>query len=278
MKNVLGLFAVFLLLSGCSRTLQTSSGEQYLSSYKPPLSSPPPAAQKGEAEVPEKTLEERLREAAAVEPVLQFPTSIGLARIEGGALTAVPMEELAIWNAAAEKLGPEYGTFVPLSPIVARMVNDQYKPSPAYRGADNIVNTIRLGAARQHVHATLIYEVVAKESKQDTILSAANVTILGGLVLPSKIHETEAMGNGLFIDVMQGYPYGTISAVVEKQKRVASSWGWGSDQADTAKAADKAKIKLVQQLSEETVLMLQELRSKLQNVPQDQVQDKVSVP
>ena len=268
MKKLVCLFAALLLVSGCSRTMQTSSGQQYLSSYKPATYSAPRSDKKGEDTAPEKTIEEKLREVAAVEPTLTFPTSIGLARIENGTLTTVPLEELEIWKATGEKLGFEYGEFVPLSPMIARMVSDQYKTSSS-RSTDGIVDVIRLGAARQHVHATLIYEVVAKEHKQDTILSAANVTILGGLVLPSKIHETEALGNGLFIDVMQGYPYGTISAAVEKEKRVASSWGWGSDKADSDKAADKVKIKLVQKLADEAAVLLHELRTKLEQARKD---------
>ncbi len=269
MKKLVSLFAALLLVCGCSRTMQTSSGQQYLSSYKPATYGAVRSDEKGGEATPEKTIEEKLREVAAVEPTLTFPTSIGLARIENGALTAVPLDELEIWNAAAEKLGAEYGSFVPLSPMVARMVGDQYRSPSSSRGTDNIVDIIRLGAARQHTHTTLIYEVITKASKQDTILSATNVTIIGGLVVPSKIHETEAVGNGLFIDVMQGYPYGTISSVVEKQKRVASSWGWGSDDADTEKAADKVKIKLVQKLANETVDLLQELRGKLEQARQE---------
>lgn len=261
MKPFISAVLALFVLSACSFHTQTSSGQEYLSAYKP-RSSYAQTAQKGdESGVPPKSMQERLREVASVEPTLAFPQRMGLARIEGGALTTVPPEELAIWSKTNERMGSGFGEFVPLSPMVARMVSD--RPAEHRVGTEGIVDVIRLGAARQHVHSVLIYEVVTRQSERETILSAAKVTILGGYIVPSNVHETQAMGSAMFIDVMQGYPYGTVSANVDAQKRVSSAWGWGADSADKSKSADKAKIKLAEQLAQETEKMLRQLKQEL---------------
>lgn len=251
----------FLALSACSYHTQTSSGQEYLSAYKPlPNYVQAGKDEDGTAAVP-KSMQEKLREVAAVEPTLTFPQRMGLARIEDGALTTVPPEELEIWSKTNERIGSEFGEFVPLSPMVARMASDRGVERRV--GTEGIVDVIRLGAARQHVHSVLIYEVVTKQSERETILSAAKVTILGGYIVPSNVHETQAMGSAMFIDVMQGYPYGTVSANVDAQKRLSSAWGWGSDTADKSKSADTAKIRLAEKLAQEAENMLRQLKREL---------------
>lgn len=250
-----------VLLSACSRTTQTTSGEVYLSQYKSvPVAAPLYQKKAADGTVTEeiKSIDQRVREAAAVEPVLKFPARIGLARIENSNLTVMPMEEADGWNKAAEKLGRGFGEFVPVNPMVARMVAGT-RNYGQYDGAGTI-DAIRLGAACQHLDAVLVYEVITKESQHSNILAAANTTILGGYILPSERHDAEGLGNALLIDVIQGYPYGTVTTTVKKQSRSASTWGWGSEHGDKVAFSDKVKAKAAQQLADESVDMFTEQR------------------
>lgn len=254
-----------VLLSACSRTTQTTSGEVYLSQYKSvPVAAPLYQKKAADGTVTEeiKSIDQRVREAAAVEPVLKFPARIGLARIENGNLTVMPMEEVDGWNKAAEKLGRGFGEFVPVNPMIARMVAGNDGAGYNQRVTD-IIDTIRLGAARQHLDAVLVYEVLAKESEHSNILAAGKVTIIGGYILPSERHTAQGLGGAMLIDVVQGYPYGTINTVVEKKSRASSAWGWGSEHGDKVAFSDKVKAKAAQQLADESVDMFTDLRLQL---------------
>lgn len=257
MKTVLAFIVLALSLAGCSRHTQTTSGQEYLSQYS---QLPRYGVDKSKDRSEEaKSIDERVREVAAVEPILKFPARIGLARIDGGRLTTLPVEEADSWKAAGDKLGKKFGEFIPVNPIIARMVAGDKRSSDV----NGIIDVVRLGAARQHLDAVLIYEVIAKEKTHTNILAAANASILGGYILPSKRHEAEGLGNALLIDVMQGYPYGAVEAVVEKQSRMASSWGWGSEHGDREEMAAKIKAQAAKQLAEESYEMFTDLRVKL---------------
>lgn len=231
MKQVIAILAVCIALGGCSRTTQTTSGAEYLSQYKyvPVAPSVRISKSNNPSKVEEvKSIDQRIREAAAVEPVLKFPARIGLARIDRQ-LTNIPMEELESWNKTREKLGSGFGEFVPVNPLVATMVaNDIATPHYNVSGSvSDIIDTIRLGAARQHLDAVLIYEVLSTEKRRKNMLAVANASIIGGYILPSTSYDAQGAGNAILIDVVQGYPYGTINTVVDKKTRLSSSWGWG---------------------------------------------------
>jgi len=253
-----------IVLSACSRTTQTTSGEAYLSQYTHvPAAGPIRVTKDAAGTVTEeiKSMDQRIREAAAVEPVLKFPARIGLARVENGNLTVIPMEEADGWGKAAERLGKSFGEFVPVNPMVAQMAATSGNYGQ-YRSAGT-VDVIRLGAARQHLDAVLVYEVITKESEHRNILAAANTTILGGYILPSERHDAEGLGNALLIDVIQGYPYGTLSTVVEKKSRAASAWGWGSKHGDKVELSRKVKAQAAQQLADESYDLFNDLRAQL---------------
>ncbi|MEZ0261129.1 MAG: hypothetical protein ACAH80_08975 [Alphaproteobacteria bacterium] len=252
-----------VLLSACSRTTQTTSGDAYLSQYRSvPVPAPVRQTKLADGTVTEeiKSIEQRIREAAAVEPVLKFPARIGLARVENGYLTVLPMEEADGWNKAAQKLGRSFGEFVPVNPMIAQMAESG---SYGQSRSTSTINMIRLGAARQHLDAVLVYEVITKESEHRNILAAANTTILGGYILPSERHDAEGLGNALLIDVIQGYPYGTLSTVVETKSRSASAWGWGSKPGDKVELTRKVKAQAAQQLADESVDLFTDLRLQL---------------
>ena len=251
MKKIL-FASVLLFLMGCEHTTQTTSGQAYLDKHSDLVA--PANANEG-------AFEDQLRKVANVEPTLTFPARIGLARISGGRLAAVPGNEADAWMALRDKLGKSFGDFVPLSPLVAQMVQENAVSKDANR-VQTVMNEIRLGAARQHLDAVLVYEVYTATDTSSNILSIADLTVIGGFLLPSKTKQAQGYADAILIDVMQGYPYGTVSATVDKQEVLSSRWGWGSDSAE-AELNDKVKEKVVLNLSHEVDAMLQQLRTEL---------------
>jgi len=78
------LAASALTLAACSHTTQYTSGKDYLNRYD--KSAATLSASNG-------TIESDIRNIAAIEPDLQFPARIGLARIERGRLISIPQDE-----------------------------------------------------------------------------------------------------------------------------------------------------------------------------------------
>lgn len=231
-----------LLLVACGNHTQTTSGKSYLAKYK------------DKSVAGDGGIEDKLRAVASVEPTLTFPARIGLARIDGGRLSNIPGQEIAAWMEQKEKLGDGFGEFVPLNPMVAEMVSQSV-------GADgDVMNKIRLGAARQHLDAVLIYEVYSKTDNDSTLLSITDLTIIGGYILPSRAIEAEGFANAMLIDVMQGYPYGTVDVTVDKEEKYTQAWGSHDEVVDMS---DAIKIKAAVKLSGEAREMLLKLRAEL---------------
>lgn len=227
---------VLIALPACQSYVQTTSGEDYLSRYE--SSWQPDCA--GEAG----TLDEEIRTIASIEPNLQFPARIGLARLERGRLTAIPGDESAMWLDVAEELGPNYGDFVPVSPMIAAMVTpnrDGYQISAA-----EVVADIRRGAARQHLDYVFVYEVTATSKKQDNAFALADATIIGFFLLPGRNVKAEAVASGLMLDVRNGYPYATLTTYAEEKSlsRGSAAWGRMETLADTASEVAVAELVL----------------------------------
>lgn len=66
--------------------------------------------------------------------------------------------------------------------------------------------------------------------------------------------------------MIQGYPYGNVSAVVDKDTRLGSAWGWGSDDHDE-NFAEGVKTRAGVQLTEEAYNMFTGLERALANRP-----------
>lgn len=202
-------------LAGCGTDIQTTSGRAYLDAYEVPASS---AVAPGGDE----TIDAKVRRIAAVEPILRFPARIGLARIENGELTGIPGAEAEAWMAGAERLGVGLGELVPLSRLVAEMVADPVPQAagqwtPPEERIHQTMEKIRLGAARQHLDAVLVYEVYGRSAQSGNLLSALNVTIIGAFLLPGESIGAEGLASALLLDVRNGYPYGTARHVVEHE-------------------------------------------------------------
>ena len=194
---------IAMVITGCTSTTQLSSGTTYLDRYNRAAGAPD-------------QLNEEIREAANVEPILSFPARIGLARIERGRLTPIPQAEADAWLKMAGRLGAKFGEFLPISPLIAKLAASETAPRKFGYNYDqrveSIIRSIRLGAARQHVHAALIYEVSGRGSNESTVLSAADLTIIGMFLVPSRSLVAKGFASALLVDVRNGYPYGTARA------------------------------------------------------------------
>ncbi|OIN85464.1 MAG: hypothetical protein AUJ12_09125 [Alphaproteobacteria bacterium CG1_02_46_17] len=217
----------------------------------------------GKNTVEVKSIDQIVREVAAVEPVLKFPARIGLARIDGGSLTNLTQDDANAWKEMQNKLGSSFGEFIAINPLVAKMVQGYVNDRGYGYRVQSVIDNIRLAAARQHLDAVLIYEVMSKENRSTNILAVANMSIIGGYILPSKSAEVEGLGNAILIDVIQGYPYGTMHTIVDKQSRLSSSWGWGSDSADRERFANAIKSQAAQQLADQSYDMFIKLQAAL---------------
>jgi hypothetical protein len=193
MRPFLLLPALFLA-AACTHTTQLTSGAAYLAAPGP----------SGVIDV-----DADIAKVAAVEPNLRFPARIGVARIVNGQLS-IPSPEEAEDLADLVARHPEMGSFVPVSPLIAELVND-----PEVGSSDDgrsSITEIRRAAARQHLDHVLIYEIGARSSERDTPFALADVTLIGGAFLPTRSLKVAGVGQAILLDVRNGYPYGTTTA------------------------------------------------------------------
>ena len=231
------------LLTGCANTVQTTSGAAYRAAR------PEFDPKKGPV------IDQEVDQAAAIEPLLRFPARLGLARIQGGQVVAVPPREADAWIAFA-KDHADLGSFVPISPLLSEMA----RRSDGGRDARPVVDTVRLAAARQHVDAVLIYAVGGSSEDAGSALSLADLTIIGAYLVPSRSVKGEATASGLLVDVRNGYPYGTVSAAANADGFVRSVGSAGSARAKL----EDAEVDAVGKLAAETGTMVTKLQAELQ--------------
>jgi hypothetical protein len=235
--------AAAFTLAACSHTTQYTSGQDYLKRYD--KSAATMTAHSG-------SIDADIRNIAAIEPDLQFPARIGLARIERGRLITIPQDESESWTKLYNRLGPSFGEFVPVSPLIAAMVSAPHKKN----GRAQIVNDIRRGSARQHLDYVLIYEVSDTSDKSRNALQLADLSILGLFVLPSRNMKVDSTATAMLIDVRNGYPYGTATAFAER-KTITTAIRANDKK---MKLKDKARVVAVEELSDEVEEFMFELR------------------
>jgi hypothetical protein len=244
--------AVAAALMGCSHTTQTTSGGDYLRTY---------VHETGSSAVP---MSAAIKEAAAVEPLLRFPARIGLARIGkaynwgGAALTGIPEREAAGWQKVAANLGPKFGEFVPVSPLVAEMFDDRNRDQ---RGSDarEVVRKIQLASARQHLDAVIIYESEGTADSSGNPLSIGEWTLIGAFILPSQDVDARGIAQAMMIDVRNGYPYGTARAEATDSS-VTVRFATGDSEKDLA---ESVRLAAVENLAPEVEKMIRDLRTEL---------------
>lgn len=244
-----------LALSACINASQATSGKAYLERYAEaegraagPLAGSGPA---GPAFERPRT-DQMIREAAASEPDLKLPARFGLARIVNGSLSAVPATEGELWKAAAQRYSM-FGEFVAISPLLAAWSDQDWKAGSA--DPRGVIRAIRLGAARQHVDAVLVYEVGADASREATFFSLADLTIVGGAFLPTRDVKAVGRAEALLIDVRNGYPYGMASARADLRTFHPS---WGAEHR-TAELRDQVVLKVVETLVPEAETMFRDV-------------------
>jgi hypothetical protein len=125
--------------------------------------------------------------------------------------------------------------------------------------AREVVETVRLAAARQHIDAVMIYEVDSTADSRNNPLSIADWTLIGAFVLPSQDVKAQGIAQAMLIDVRNGYPYGTIQATAD-DKTVASRFANHEAERDLAKRVETAAVS---NLAREAQDLMREVRLKL---------------
>lgn len=253
--KILFISFVLLFLTACAHSIQTTSGRTYLEKY-------PSQAETKEAAVAShwSEVDAQVREVAAVEPILQFPARIGIAKIDGGYLTSMSQAEADIWFQTARELGNHFGEFVPVSRLIAEMVSP-LTPTPYRQTLKDIITKIRLGAARQHLDVVLIYEVYGRSSRSSNLLSLMDLTIIGAYLSPGQSLKAEGYAKALLLDVRNGYPYGTAEGIANQaglSSRVGSEQRRKNLYQSTILAA-------TEELAKEVKVMFNKLQQQLAN-------------
>lgn len=199
---VIALSMSAMALAGCSADVTSDSGAKFRTAYT-------------NAELIENPrIDRRVGTLLASESTLGFPTRIGLARISDGELTEIPAAEADAWASLEARLGPEFGTFVPLDLQVAETVGH----SPSGTSARNpllrqVVEKVRLGAAQQQLTALLLYEIDSLTRYNRNQLTPIDITIVGAFVMPRGFHTTVS-ASALLVDVQDGRPHGSAGTQV----------------------------------------------------------------
>ena len=216
-----------LTLSACMPTVQTTSGADYLA--RGPIADP------------------AIRAAATVEPDLRLPGRIGIARVVNGEMTVAPPAEAAELADFVLRHGA-MGEWVPLSPFVAAQVGGGREVPLADR--------LRRTAARQHLDYLLVYELGARAGASGTTpFALADVTILGGLLLPTRTTRATGVGSAIFLDVRNGYPYASAGTSVDLGGLARS---YGTRRAE-ARLRERATARVAEKLLPEVDAMLAQL-------------------
>lgn len=252
-RSVTSIFMMLgsvILLGACSFDTQTTSGRDWLAA----------APQSKNTAGPSGGIDAQVRSVAAVEPTLRFPARIGIARVDRGGLAAMPADEAEHWTKTAADLGPGFGEFVPVSPMIAAMVEQ-----PPFIEGDrtsverHTIDTIRLAAARQHLDAVLIYEVDGTADAKNNGLSLAEWTLIGAFVLPSQDVKAVGVAQAMLIDVRNGYPYGTVRS--SSDDKCASTRIESRDTGERLR--EKVMVDAVAKLTGEAETMMRELKPEL---------------
>lgn len=252
MKSII-LCGIALALAGCTHSVQTTSGADYLAGYSD--STAYGALDKTNTQI---------YDIANIEPDLRFPARIGIARISNKddygfskGLTAIPADESEIWTGLVEREGHRYGEFVPVSPFITAMVaGSKINKGKNRNEISSIVEDIRKGAARQHLDYVLVYEVTSKDKRTKNGLGFTDATVLGLFLIPSRKVKVDTIASAVLLDVRNGYPYMTASSFSE-HKSNASLTGSKSKR---LKLEDRGRVEAVEALSVDIENALQELK------------------
>ena len=238
-----------LALAACGDyATQTTSGKAWLAA-KPPQS----------VDMTPGNIDQAVRDAAAVEPILRFPARIGIARLDHWTLTAIPEEEAKAWTGAAQHLGGDFGEFVPISPLISAMLTPPFDPEMRIDLARRSIENIRLAAARQHLDAVLVYEADATDDTKSNPLSPAEWTLIGAFVVPTENVRAEGIAQAILLDVRNGYAYGTVQDNVDDTEAAVR---FETGETRTA-LRDRVRTAAVAKLATDAEAMMRKLRPEL---------------
>lgn len=232
-------------LTACSQTTQYSSGADYVAAR----------GVNGALDI-----DADIARIAAVEPDLRFPARIGIAQIVNGQLSLPDTATADLFADLAQRYAA-MGSFVPVSPLIAAMVtgsDPSAMPERYGMRPEEIVHDIRLTAARQHLDYVLIYEVGAQSARKGTVFALTDVTLIGAALLPTRSIAVAGIGQALFVDVRNGYPYGTAQATADLSGLAHT---FGADRREDALRA-KAILKTTGALIPEVETMLADLMAQ----------------
>ncbi|MEM6624647.1 MAG: hypothetical protein AAF674_20685 [Pseudomonadota bacterium] len=254
------------VMAACTPGVQTTSGAAYLAQSQPTAGVPQPAVTRRivdgkvvETGVQTFSTDELVRHAAAIEPILQLPARIGLARIDNGQLSTIPIAEQKLW----QEMGMRHqalGSLTALDPFVASYAMQTILPTDRRalrRDAENLLTKIRVGAARQHLDVVLIYEI---GSRGKSVEGMGPLRVLGAAPLSAEVIEREGVARAFLMDVRNGYPYGVASASVDLAGTERDFW----DDGPRDRFAVEAKTRVAAALLPKIEAMLSGLTTQMQ--------------
>ncbi len=250
-----------LTLGACTPVqVQLTSGESYVARYEADVAASPSARAKQSRKHPSASpLEQKIRKAASIEPILRFPARIGLARLENGRMTDVPAAELKQWKALSAD-HRQVGQFVTVNVLGT---NGPTRSLSHFTGTRYSLEGIRLAAAHQHLDAVLVYEMNGLSKKYETPLAFTDLTIIGGAVLPTRSIKAEANARALLVDVRNGYPYGSVSTEA-KLDRFSTTWGADAVREELRRdVMTEAYVKLTPKVKKMFQMLLRSRQAKL---------------
>jgi hypothetical protein len=109
------------------------------------------------------------------------------------------------------------------------------------RSRREIIDRLRLGGARQHLDAIIVYEVHGQTSRRQTSLSLTDLTLIGAYIAPGRRASAVSNATALMFDVRNGYPYGGADATVEKEKLAPAIYAAARER-DLLKATQAAAV------------------------------------
>jgi hypothetical protein len=158
------------VLSACSNTVQSSSGAAFLADRGP-------------------ITDAEIAKAAAGEPTLHFPAKIGIARIIGRDITAIPQGELSALTKERPTPDP-LGQFVPLSSMIAQTIERETNTTA--------IRLAQLTAAHQHLDYVIIYDL-SREGRGFDAMGRADLMVMdvrSGYIYAAAVTSTNVAGLG----------------------------------------------------------------------------------
>jgi hypothetical protein len=235
------------VLTGC---YATTSGSDIYQPPAPPLNTPTMTEVIAAAAPQAQGIDREVAALFAVRPRLQIPARFALVRVESGRLKAPTPEEMTHWVDLSARLGPGFGQFVALDPMMADLAVEavtQAKSTAATPGAPlqrNAMNDLRRGAALIKADYAIVYEVATQTEDKANLLSMTDWTIIGLWIAPSRDVKAEALAQAALIDVRTGLPLGSASAQAESDglARASTSFEQAQERADIARVQAVKKL------------------------------------